>query len=320
MGRLTSAAIAGELATSQSRLVHSQRHAPRQTRRSALRHSRTLSVGLDVPQDASAVAEVAKDHAAAVISLGTIGPRQCASDHLRRTRQATATHLVCVEAAGPCGSWLHREFTRTGYDGWGVAPALLPQKPGDRVTTDRRDAVPLARLRRAGALTRVYGPPVADEASRDLPRARADTRRALTAAKCRLTACVRRQASRYGGRAEWTPAQHLVLHADVRAVNAHTERRQRLEHDRPEPVPSWRLPPVVDSLQARRGGQCPAAVTMVAASGARTRCDTPRERMKGLGLIPSASASGDQRRQGAIPQAANPHARRVLVAGAWAER
>jgi transposase len=297
-------------------------------------HSSTLDVGLDVHTESIAVASVAKDHDAAVIYLGTIGTRPCDIDHLIRTRPSKAKPLVFVYEAGPCGSWLYRYFTKQGYACGVVAPSLIPTKPGDRVNTDRRDAVPLARLMRSGDLTRVDVPTVEDAAIRDLTRAREDTRRDLTSAKCRLKAFWLRQAIRDVGRAHWhpahrrwlsavvcpTPAQPSVLQADVRAVTEHTERLQRLEPARPEQVTSWRLHPVVDALQALRGVQCTAAVTMVADIGDLTRFDTPRELMTCLGLIPSEYSSGEPRRQGSITNAGHPHARRVLVEGAWASR
>ena len=110
---------------------------------------------MDVHKDTIAVAYVAQDHGAEVTFLGTIGTRQCDIAHLIRKRQSKATHLVFVYAAGPCGSWLYRYLTKKGYDGWVVAPSLIPKKAGDRVKTDRRDAVQLARLMRPGALTPV---------------------------------------------------------------------------------------------------------------------------------------------------------------------
>jgi transposase len=140
-----------------------------------------------------------------------------------------------------------------------VAPSLIPTKAGDRVNTDRRDAVQLARLLRSGALTPVYVPTVDEEASRDLSRAREDTIRDLKAAKVRLTAFVLRHDSRDTGRAPWspahlrwlsavvcaTPAQQIVFQAYVRAVQEHTERLHRLEQALPEQVKAWCLHPVV---------------------------------------------------------------------------
>jgi transposase len=120
-----------------------------------MQQSRTLSVGMDVHKESIAVAYVAQDHGAEVISLGTIGTRQCDSDHLIRTMPSKAKQLIFVYAAGPCGSWLYRYRTQKDDDCWVVAPSLMPQKAGDRVKTDRRDAGPRARLARSGDLTAV---------------------------------------------------------------------------------------------------------------------------------------------------------------------
>lgn len=117
-----------------------------------------------------------------------------------------------------------------------------------------------------------------------------------------------------------TPAQPIVCQADVRAVQEHTARLQRLAQALQEHVQAWRLHPVVEALQAWRGVQCTVAVTMVAEIGDRTRVENPRELMKCLGLMPSEYSSGEPRRQGSMTTAGNTHARRVLVEGAWADR
>ena len=296
--------------------------------------SSTLFIGIDVHKDSMAVAYVAQDHGAEVTYLGTIGTRQGDIDQLIRKMQSKAKHLIFVYEAGPCGYWLYRYLTQKGYDCWVVAPSLIPKKPGDRVKTDRRDAVQLARLARSGDLTAVYVPKVEDEAIRDLTRAREDTIRDLKSAKFRLKAFLLRHDIRYTGRATWgpahlrwlsevvcpTPTQQIVFQEYVRAVNEHTERLQRLEQELQDQVKSWRLHPVVEALQALRGVQFTVAVTMVAEIGDLTRFDTPRELMKFLGLIPSEYSSGEQRRQGSLTKAGNAHARRALVEGAWAYR
>ena len=176
--------------------------------------STTLFIGMDVHKDTIAVAYVAQDHGAAVTSLGSIGTRQCDIDQLIRKRQSKAKHLIFVYEAGPCGYWLSRYLTQKGYDCWVVAPSLKPKKAGDRVKTDRRDAVQLARLARSGALPAVSVPKGADEAMRDLPRAREDALSALKDAKCRLKAFLLRHAIRYTGRATWNPA-HLRWLSEV---------------------------------------------------------------------------------------------------------
>ena len=296
--------------------------------------SSTLFIGMDVHKDSIAVAYVAQDHGAEVIYLGSIGTRQCDIDQLIRKMPSKAKHLIFVSEAGPCGYWLYRYLSKKDHDCWVVAPSLIPKKPGDRVKTDRRDAVQLARLARSGDLTTVYVPKVEDEAIRDLTRAREDTISDLKDAKFRLKAFLLRQDIRYVGRANWgpahlrwlsevvcpTPAQHIVFQEYVRAVHEHTERLQRLEQALQEHVNAWRLHPVVEALQALRGVQFTVAVTMVAEIGDLTRFDTPRERMKFLGLIPSEYSSGAQRRQGSITKAGNTHARKAVVEGAWAYR
>jgi transposase len=178
------------------------------TRRSALSQSRTLSVGMDVHKESMAVADVAQAHGAEVVSLGTIGTRQCAIDQLLRQLRSKSTPLVCVYAAGPCGSWLYRSLMKQGDVCWVVAPSLMPKKAGDRVTTDRRDARQLARRMRSGDLTPVYVPAVDDAAIRDLSRAREETLRDLQAAKLWRKAFVLRHDIRSTGRANWSPA-HL---------------------------------------------------------------------------------------------------------------
>jgi transposase len=134
--------------------------------------SSTLFVGMDVHKDSIAVAYVAQDHGAEVMYLGAIGTRQCDIDQLIRKMPSQAKHLIFVYEAGPCGSWLYQYLTKEGDDCWVVAPSLIPQQAGNRVKTDRRDAVQLARLARSGDLTAVYVPNVEDEAIRDLTRAR----------------------------------------------------------------------------------------------------------------------------------------------------
>ncbi len=299
-----------------------------------MHQSRTLYMGMEVHTDTLAVAYVAKAHDAEVVFLGTMGTRHGDLDPLLRTMPSTATPLVFVYEAGPCGSWLSGSLTNKGDDGGVVAPSLIPKTPGDRVTTDRRDAVPVARLARSGDLTVVDVPQVAEEARRDLARAREDPRGDPKSATCRLNACWLRHESRDTGRATWgpahlrwlsdvvcpPPAQHIVFPEDVRAIHEHTARRQRLDQALPDQVTSWRLQPVVEARQALRGVPFIAAVTMVAEMGELPRFESPRALMTCLGLMPSAYTSAERRRQGAMTKAGNTHARRALVEGAWASR
>ena len=215
-----------------------------------------------------------------------------------------------------------------------VAPSCIPKKASDRVKTARRDAVQLARLLRSGDLTPVYIPSVEDEAIRDVVRAREDSLQDGKAAKVRLKAFLLRQDIRSEGRADWgpahlrwlakvvcpTPAQQIVFQEYVRAVSEQAERLQRLEEELSPLVKTWRWGPVVEALQALRGVQCIAAVTLIAELGDLSRFANPRQLMSYLGLTPSEHSSGERRRQGAITKTANSHARRVLIEGAWAYR
>jgi transposase len=172
-----------------------------------MNHSTTkLLVGLDVHKDTIAIAYAPDDRDAEIVSLGTIGTRQADIDKLIRKLQSKAPNLLFIYEAGPCGYWLYRYLAKKGFICWVVAPSLIPRKPGDRVKTDRRDAVGLVRSGRAGDLTPVYVPTTEDEAIRDLTRAREDAVKDIKSAKFRLKAFLLRQDIRYEGRANWGPA------------------------------------------------------------------------------------------------------------------
>lgn len=294
----------------------------------------TIYVGLDVHKESIAVAYAPEERGAEVVSLGAMGTRQSDIDKLIRKLQSKGATLVFVYEAGPCGYWLYRYLTGKGLACQVVAPSLIPRKPGDRVKTDRRDAVALARLMRSGDLSAIYVPRVEDEALRDVSRGREDAVQDLKRSKRRLKSFLLRQDIRYEGRANWnaahlrwlaevvcpTPAQQIVFQEYVRAVSEQQERVERLERELREVVKSWRLSPVVAALQALRGVEFTGAVILMAELGDITRFDSPRQLMSYLGLTPSEYSSGERRRQGGITKAGNSHARRALVEGAWAYR
>src|SRR5262245_39644891 len=217
--------------------------------------SKAVYVGLDVHKDSIAVAYAPEDRGAEVVSLGAIGTRQCDIDKLLRKLVANGARLRFGYEAGGCGYGLYRYLTGKGLPCQVVAPSLIPRKPGDRVKTDRRDAMTLARLMRRGDLRSIYVPTVEDEALRDLSRARDDAMQALERSKRRLKSFLLRQDIRYTGRANWnaahlrwlahvvcpTPPQQIVFQEYVRAVSEQDERVQRIEHQLLEAVKSWRL-------------------------------------------------------------------------------
>src|SRR5262245_12773439 len=135
-------------------------------------HSSTWFVGLDVHKETIAVAYVGEEREAEVLPLGTIGTRQYDIDKLTCKLQGKGKTLHFVYESGPCGYWLYRYLTKKNLKCSVVAPSQIPKKAGDRVKTDRRDAVQLARVLRSGDLSPVYIPSVEDEAIRDVVRAR----------------------------------------------------------------------------------------------------------------------------------------------------
>lgn len=299
-----------------------------------MKHSSTLYVGLDVHKESIAVAYVSDAKDAEVLYLGSIGTRQSDIDKLIRQLHSKSAQLVFVYEAGPCGYWLYRYLAKKRLLCWVIAPSLIPKKPGDKVKTNRRDAVQLARLMRSGDLTPVYVPEVEDEAIRDLSRAREDAIGDLKAAKHRLKAFLLRQDIRYEGKANWgpahlrwlaevvcpTPAQQIVFQEYVRAVNEHHERVERIQTELQEKAKGWRFHPVVEALQALRGVRFTVALSTVAELGDLSRFDSPRQLMSYLGLTPSEYSTGNTRRLGGITKTGNAHARRTLIEGAWAYR
>jgi len=262
--------------------------------------SKTLYVGLDVHKDSIAVAYAPEDRGAEVVPLGPIGTRQCDIDKLIRRLESKGAALVFVYEAGPCGYGLYRYLTGKGFACHVVAPSLIPRKAGDRVKTDRRDAMTLARLMRSGDLSAIYVPGIEDEALRGLSRGRDDAMQDLKRSKRRLKSFLLRQDIRYEGRATWnaahlrwlsevvcpTPPQQIVFQEYLRAVTEQHERRQRMEHELHEAVQGWRLYPMVAAIQALRGVELTGAVILMTELGDITRFENPRQLMSYLGLTP----------------------------------
>ena len=236
--------------------------------------------------------------------------------------------------AGPCGYGVYREITGTGHDCQVVAPTLIPRKSGDRVKTDRRDAVTLARLHRAGELTPVWVPGPDQESVRDLTRAREDMKAAETRTRQRLGAYLLRHGRVYSGKSRWTqahfhwleeqkfelPLQQLVFQEYVDAAVAAGKRTDALEAQMHEMLTTWSQRPTAEALMSLRGVSTITAMTVLAELGDLTRFDSPRELVGFLGLAPGEYSSGSRRRQRAITKTGNGHVRRLLVESAWAYR
>ncbi|MFZ5447552.1 MAG: IS110 family transposase [Thermodesulfobacteriota bacterium] len=291
-----------------------------------------LYVGLDVHKMSMDVAIAAAG--GQVRHYGKIGGDLEALDKLVRKLQAGGATLRFAYEAGPCGYQVYRHLTAQGLPCLVAAPSLIPRRPGDRLKNDRRDAVTLARLFRAGELTPVQVPDPEDEAMRDLTRAREDAKSVERRAKQRTAAFLLRHGHRFSGKTTWGrgywrwlrglylehPAQQIVLQEYLDAVREATARVQRLTAQIRELVPQWRRAPVVRAYQALRGVSLLVAATVVAEVGDLNRFYNPKELMAYLGLVPSEHSSGASVRRGPITKTGNGHARRVLVEAAWAYR
>ena len=220
---------------------------------------------------------------------------------------------VCYEA-GPTGYGLYRRLREAGIDCQVVAPSLVPTKGGNRVKTDRRDAMRLAHYLRSGDLTEVYVPSEADEALRDLERSRDDAKRAERTARHQLGKFLLRHDRRWDGKSNWTvrhmewirrqkfehEAQQCVLADYLKAVEDTGERVEHLTDQIEEQVETSALAPLIKALQAFRGIALLSAVTIAAEVGDLRRFATAGQFMSYVGLVPSESSSGERRRQGSI--------------------
>ena len=224
---------------------------------------------------------------------------------------------------------IQRQLTALEHECIVVAPSLIPRRPGERIKTDRRDAINLAKLHRAGELTPVWVPDEAHEAIRDLVRARQAAVRTLRQARQQLSGFLLRHGHHYNRPAltlmhrRWLAGlrfkhavHHIVLEDCIAAVEAAAARRDRLDANIAAALPDWSLAMVVHALQALRGMALVAAATLVAELGDITRFANPRQLMAYLGLVPSEHSSGGTRRQGGITKAGNGAARRMLIEAA----
>ncbi|OFW19234.1 MAG: IS110 family transposase [Acidobacteria bacterium RIFCSPLOWO2_02_FULL_65_29] len=295
--------------------------------------SSKLFVGMDVHKESIDVA-TGDEAGGEVRHYGAIGGELAAVARLCRKLESTRKVLVFVYEAGPCGFGIYRLLRARGHECWVVSPGLTPRSNADRVKTDRRDCLKLARLARAGELTAIHVPDAADEAMRDLVRAREDAVIAQRQVRQRLGALLLRNDIRYSRKTAWTAAhrrwiaelklphgaQHIAFEEYVQAVEEAGTRIERLAAAIREELSRWRWAPVVEALQALRGIRAIHAVRLVAELGDLARFASARHLMGYLGLVPSENSTGARRRQGAITKTGNSSARRALVEAAWAYR
>ena len=289
---------------------------------------------MDVHKNSINIAIAQQGRKGQVRHYGKIEGTLSALDKVVRKLVSKDGPLHFVYEAGPCGYQIYRHLTAQGFDCSVVAPSRVPKQSGNRIKNDRRDALMLARLHRAGELTSVYVPLAEDEAMRDLTRAREDAKGNEKKSKQRLRAFLLRSGHRYSGRSPWSRAymrwlsdikmphqsQQIVLQEYIDTLSECKARVQRLTEQIRHLLPQWQLFPVVQALQSLRGVSLIVAATTVAEVGDLKRFQNPAELMSYLGLVPSEYSSGENTRRGSITKSGNGHVRRVLVEAAWAYR
>ena len=293
-------------------------------------------VGLDLHKDtvSTSVAKPGRDEAE---FQGVIAntPKAIAKLVRKLTTEFDGCLLLFCYEAGPCGYNVYRQIISMGQDCVVIAPSKIPKKPGERIKTDRRDALKLATYLRSGDLTSVWVPDQEQEAMRDLTRARGDMKAQEQKARQQLNAFVLRHGHHWpSNKVRWTKThfnwlesltfdhswQQIVLQEYVDAVRAATGRVNEMMGQILKVLPEWSMAMVVDSLVALRGIDKLSAIILLAELGDISRFDSAPQLMAYLGLVPSEHSSGRSRRQGGITRAGNGHARRILVESAWSYR
>jgi transposase len=289
-------------------------------------------VGMDVHKKSIEIAIAEDGRDGEVRSYGRINATLNELDKVVRKLVSTGKRPSFVYEAGPCGYKIYRHLTSKGYKCQVIAPSKTPRKSGDRIKTDRRDALALARSHRSGDLTPICVPNAEDEAMRDLTRARESAKDNAKKCKQRLLSFLLHNGFIYSGKSHWSrahmrwlsdlkmphPTQQIVLQEHIDALNESNQRLQRLTDQIRELLPQWKMNPVVKALQAMRGVMLITAVTTVAEIGDFTRFVHPKELMNFLGLVPSEYSTGPKIKKGPITKTGNSRVRRTLIEAAWA--
>ena len=277
----------------------------------------TKVVALDIHKESTTVALAGSDRKEAGLDGDISSTGEAISKLVDKLGGSSALLRFCYEA-GPCGYGVYRQLTAMGHECTVVAPSLIPRRPGDRIKTDRRDALALARLHRNGELTAVWVPDQEQEAMRDLERCREDMTHSERRVRQRLNSFLQRHSRIFSGRSRWTqahfrwletqrfdhPFQQIVFQEYVDAVQQAQARVKGLDKELQQALEGWSLEPETRGMMALRGVDTLTAVTTMAELGDITRFDAPRQLMAFVGLVPSEHSSGNHRQRGELPRPA----------------
>jgi len=287
-----------------------------------------MSVGLEV--HARSVVAAAIDGVTGELIQSRLTPSH---DHIRSWLSNLPGPVAVAYEAGPTGFGLSRALTAAGIRCEVVAPSKLRRPSGDRVKTDAKDAVHLARLLRLDEFTAVSIPTVDQEAARDLVRSREDARGDLMRARHRLSKLLLRQGIVYSGGQAWTgvheawlrrqrfnsPALQMTFESDFDAVLTVKARRDRLDEAIAVMAAGSEFTSLVRRLGCLRGVSNLTALALAVEIGDWHRF-TGNTIGSFVGLVPSEYSSGASRVQGSITKTGNTHVRRLLVEAAWHHR
>jgi transposase len=289
------------------------------------------SVGLDV--HARSVAAAAIDGVTGELFQGKLTPSY---EHIRGWLTDLPGPVAVGYEAGPTGFGLYRYLAAAGIRCEVVAPSKLHRPAGDRVKTDAKDAIHLARLLRLDEFTTVSIPTIQQEAARDLVRAREDCRGDLMRVRHRLSKLLLRHGIVYYGGKAWTgkhdtwlqrealprltsAGTRLAFDADYEAVRAVKARRDRLDEAIEAMAANSEFTPVVRRLGCLRGIGTLTGFALAVEVGDWDRF-TGNSIGSFVGLVPCEHSSGQSRSQGSVTKTGNGHARRLLVEAAWHHR
>jgi transposase len=215
-----------------------------------------LFIGLDTHKTFTEVVCIEDQRSAKPVHLGRILSSKAAFIKLARQLQSKYPHatLLFVYEAGPCGYWIYRLLTSLGHCCYVFAPSLIPKKPGERIKTDKRDALKLAKLLKSEDLTPIYVPEPEDEAVRDLSRSRETAMKDLKDAKYQLKALLLHNNINSKLKDNWSlqylrwlaelvlphPCQKIVLQEAVSTITERLKRLKRLDNELSHQVKKWR--------------------------------------------------------------------------------
>ncbi len=288
-------------------------------------------VGMDVHKASISIAMLLPEQRKAV-EWQVVNESRAVKRMIRRIEKSAPGEVRTCYEAGPTGYALQRQILDRDVVCEVVAPSLIPRKPGERIKTDRRDALKLAELLRADMLTEVRPPTPEEEAVRDLCRAREDCKQDQTRCRQRISKFLLRRGISYtAGKRAWTqmyhkwlrslrftePASRETIDDYLLGLDQVTARLANLVKAIEAKAFAEPYREAVGVLRCFRGIDTISAMTIITELHGFQRFSSPRELMAYIGIVPSEHSSGESKRRGAITKSGNGHVRRIIIEASW---